>query len=148
MFRSVSTSRVSDDTYYSIYNHSPTSKAVSPALRALALEANELPQHEPSPFSTTSKKDRIGRVRFSEKVIHLIPLVLLLCALVLWFFSNPDINMPIKNELIAAKIKGGTTKRHAGSSATTRLENSHSDMIDLRISTHKGGHKLDTSLGN
>ncbi|KVI10079.1 uncharacterized protein LOC112501424 [Cynara cardunculus var. scolymus] len=147
MFRSVSTSRVSDDSYYSINNQSPTSKAVSPALRALALEANELPQYEPSPSSTTSKKDRFGRVRFSEKVVHLIPLVLLFCALVLWFFSNPDINMPIKNELIAARIKGGP-KRHADKSATTRLENPHSDMVDLRISTHKGGHKLDTSLGN
>ena len=53
----------------------------------------------------------------------------------------------IKNEIIAAKIKGGTTKRHADSSGT-QLENSHSDIFDLRISTHKGGHKLDTSLGN
>ncbi|KAJ9539780.1 hypothetical protein OSB04_026286 [Centaurea solstitialis] len=145
MFRSVSSSRVSDDTYYSIYNHSPTSKSVSPALRALALEADELPQYEPSQFSTPSKKDRFGRVRFSEKVVHLIPLVLILCALVLWFFSNPDVNMPIKNEIIAAKVKGGTTKQHTDSSGTTRLKNLHSEMI---ISTHKGGHKLDTSLGN
>lgn len=90
MFRSISTSRVSDDTYYSIYNHSPTSKAVSPALRALALEANELPQYETSsPFPTTPKKEKFGRVRMSEKAVHLIPLVLLFCALVLWFFSNP-----------------------------------------------------------
>ncbi|KAL4575998.1 hypothetical protein LXL04_012086 [Taraxacum kok-saghyz] len=105
MFRSVSTSRVSDDTYYSIYSHSPTSKAVSPALRALALEANELPQsYDSSPFSTPSKKDKLGRLRFSEKAVHLIPLVLLLCALVLWFFSNPDVHMPIKKELISANI--------------------------------------------
>lgn len=90
MFRSISTSRVSDDTYYSIYNHSPTSKAVSPALRALALEANELPQYETSStFPTTPKKEKFGRVRMSEKAVHLIPLVLLFCALVLWFFSNP-----------------------------------------------------------
>ncbi|KAJ0487651.1 hypothetical protein HanHA89_Chr14g0592741 [Helianthus annuus] len=89
MFRSVSTSRVSDDTYYSIYNHSPTSKAVSPALRALALEANELPQHESSSLPSTAKKDKLGRARISEKSVHIIPLILLLCALILWLFSNP-----------------------------------------------------------
>ena len=86
MFRSVSTSKVLDDSYYT---HSPTSKAVSPALRALALEANELPQYETSSFPSTPKKDKLGRVRFSEKAVHLIPLVLMFCALVLWFLSNP-----------------------------------------------------------
>lgn len=89
MFRSVSTSRVSDDTYYSIYNHSPTSKAVSPALRALALEANESPENDFLTFPTMLKKDKFGRNRFSEKSVHVIPLILLLCALVLWLFSNP-----------------------------------------------------------
>ncbi|KAI3519608.1 hypothetical protein L2E82_31878 [Cichorium intybus] len=149
MFRSVSTSRVSDDTYYSIYSHSPTSKAVSPALRALALEANELPQYESSsPFSTPSKKDKLGRLRFSEKAVHLIPLVLLLCALVLWLFSNPDIHMPIKNELNAAKIKGKTGQLDIDTSATTRLKNSHEGMSNLGLSKHTEGHKLTTTLGS
>ncbi|KAL7612320.1 uncharacterized protein LOC111892131 [Lactuca sativa] len=139
MFRSVSSSRVSDDTYYSIYSHSPTSKAVSPALRALALEANELPQYESSsPFSTPSKKDKLGRLRFSEKAVHLIPLVLLLCALVLWFFSNPDIHMPINKELIDTKIKGKTVGQEV---ATTRLENSLQRK-------YTEAHKLTTTLGS
>ncbi|XP_035839063.1 uncharacterized protein LOC110906286 [Helianthus annuus] len=137
MFRSVSTSRVSDDTYYSIYNHSPTSKAVSPALRALALEANELPQHESSSLPSTAKKDKLGRARISEKSVHIIPLILLLCALILWLFSNPDINMSIKNELVAGKIK----RKTVDTSAAIHIERSHADG-DFGISSHEEGKKL------
>ncbi|KAK9060987.1 hypothetical protein SSX86_018167 [Deinandra increscens subsp. villosa] len=143
MFRSVSTSRVSDDTYYSIYSHSPTSKAVSPALRALALEANELPQNESSlPFST-AKKDKLGRTRFSEKSVHIIPLILLLCALVLWLFSNPDVNMSIKNDLIDAKIK----RKGGDNSATIQIQGSQADG-DFGISKHEEAKKLETTIGN
>ncbi|KAL8192819.1 hypothetical protein R6Q57_027267 [Mikania cordata] len=131
MFRSVSTSRVSDDTYYSIYSHSPTSKAVSPALRALALEANEVPQHESSPFSMP-KKDKFGRSRFSEKSVHVIPLILLLCALVLWLFSNPDINMSIKNDLTVGQIK----QKVVDTSATIKIKGTLTDA-DFGISEHE-----------
>ncbi|KAI3793123.1 hypothetical protein L1987_35737 [Smallanthus sonchifolius] len=143
MFRSVSTSRVSDDTYYSIYSHSPTSKAVSPALRALALEANELPQHESSPFSTL-KKDKLGRPRFPEKSVHIIPLILLVCALVLWLFSNPDINMSIKNDLIAAKLKRKAVERDADTSATFQIQGSQAEG-DFGISKHEESKKLATN---
>ncbi|KAI3800058.1 hypothetical protein L1987_35365 [Smallanthus sonchifolius] len=141
MFRSVSTSRVSDDTYYSIYSHSPTSKAVSPALRALALEANELPQPESSPFSTL-KKDKLGRARFSEKSVHIIPLILLVCALVLWLFSNPDINMSIKNDLVAAKFKRKAVERDVD---TIQIEGSQAEG-DFGISKHEESKKLATTL--
>ncbi|KAI7749323.1 hypothetical protein M8C21_023658 [Ambrosia artemisiifolia] len=137
MFRSVSTSKVSDDTYYSIYNHSPTSKAVSPALRALALEANELEES-----SSLLKKDKIGRTRFSEKSVHVIPLILLLCALLLWLSSNPEINMSVKNDIITGEIKRKTVDR----GATIQIEVSHADA-DFGISSHEEGKKLETSIG-
>ncbi|KAD7480319.1 hypothetical protein R6Q59_009110 [Mikania micrantha] len=145
MFRSVSTSRVSDDAYYSIYSHSPTSKAVSPALRALALEANEVPQHESSPFSMP-KKDKFGRSRFSEKSVHVIPLILLLCALVLWLFSNPDIDMPIKNDLAAGQIKQKAVDRDVDNSATIKIKGTLTDA-DFGISEHEESKKLATSIG-
>ncbi|XP_071734344.1 uncharacterized protein [Rutidosis leptorrhynchoides] len=148
MFRSVSTSRVSDDTYYSIYSHSPTSKAVSPALRALALEANELPQYETSSFPSTPKKDKLGRPRFSEKAVHLIPLVLLFCALVLWAFSNPDINMPIRNDTIGVKIQQKVVEQNVDDKSNLiRIESSQGDA-DFGISKQKEGKKLATSMGN
>ncbi|GKC82465.1 hypothetical protein Tco_1138182 [Tanacetum coccineum] len=144
MFRSVSTSRVLDDSYYT---HSPTSKAVSPALRALALEANELPQYETSSFPSTPKKDKIGRARFSEKAVHLIPLVLMLCALVLWFLSNPDINMPMNNDSFGEKIKRNEVEGDVDSLNLIHIQSSQADA-DFGISKHKDVKKLATSIGN
>lgn len=87
MHRSASTPRVSDD--YSKYHSSPpssSSSSSSAALRALSLEADELPVLEP--MSEVYKKEK-SRIKFGETVVHIIPFVLLFCALVLWFFSNP-----------------------------------------------------------
>ncbi|GJU64585.1 hypothetical protein Tco_1246420 [Tanacetum coccineum] len=144
MFRSVSTSRVLDDSYYT---HSPTSKAVSPALRALALEANELPQYETSSFPSTPKKDKLGRARLSEKAVHLIPLVLMLCALVLWFLSNPDINMPKNNDSFGDKIKRNEVEGDVDSLNLIHIQSSQADA-DFGISKHKDVKKLATSIGN
>ncbi|KAH7549671.1 hypothetical protein JRO89_XS13G0064800 [Xanthoceras sorbifolium] len=45
----------------------------------------ELPTYDP--LSQLAKKER-SRLRFAEKAIHVIPLVVVLCAVILWFFSN------------------------------------------------------------
>ncbi|XP_057471542.1 uncharacterized protein LOC130760305 [Actinidia eriantha] len=103
MHRSASANRVPDD-YVKLHSSLPSSK-VSPSLRALSLEVNELPLFES--MSEVSKKDK-SRAKFAENGVHIIPLVLLLCALVLWFFSNPDIDVPIKGYSIAARIEGLT----------------------------------------
>lgn len=87
MYRSASSTRVSED--YFNYNTSPPK--VSSAMRALSLESSELPLYEP--FSTSSevaKKDK-SRLKFGENGVHLIPIILILCAFILWFFSNPGI---------------------------------------------------------
>ncbi|KAI3704954.1 hypothetical protein L1987_75184 [Smallanthus sonchifolius] len=78
------------------------SKALSPALRPLDLEDNKLAQYESSSFPTTIKKYKFWRARFSKKSVHLIPLILFFCAIVLWFFSNPMINTHIDNDFVAA----------------------------------------------
>ncbi|KAL7253690.1 hypothetical protein ACSBR1_008105 [Camellia fascicularis] len=104
MHRSSSTTRVSDD-YLKYHSSSSAAASPSPVLRSLSLEANELPQLEP--MSEASKKEK-SRVKLAENAIHLIPFVLLLCALILWFFSNPEINLPIKPDSIAGRIKGLT----------------------------------------
>lgn len=103
MHRSASTPRVSDE--YSKYRLSSSSSPskVSAALRALSLEADELPVLEP--MSEVHKKEK-SRFKFGEILVHVIPVVLLFCALVLWFFSNPDIDVPIKADSVAARIEG------------------------------------------
>ncbi|KAL6977604.1 hypothetical protein U1Q18_026396 [Sarracenia purpurea var. burkii] len=103
MYRSGSTSRVSDE--YLKYHSSSPAPSASAALRSLSLEGNELPLYEPP--SEASKKEK-SRAKFAENAVHLIPLVLLLCALVLWFFSNPDVNVAIKGDSVAARIEGLT----------------------------------------
>ncbi|KAI8540246.1 hypothetical protein RHMOL_Rhmol09G0247800 [Rhododendron molle] len=103
MHRSASTPRVSDD--HSKYHSSPpsSSSSSSAALRALSLEADELPVLEP--MSEVYKKEK-SRFKFGETVVHIIPFVLLFCALVLWFFSNPDIDVSIRGDSVAARLEG------------------------------------------
>ncbi|XP_073130123.1 uncharacterized protein [Henckelia pumila] len=114
MYRSASTNRFSDD-HFSYHSSSPSSK-VSAALRALSLEENELPVYEP--LSETAKKERF-RAKFSENAVHVIPLVLLVCALILWVFSNSEIDS--RGSSIAAKIEGMTIEGDVDTDGTGHL---------------------------
>ncbi|XP_059316092.1 uncharacterized protein LOC132066920 [Lycium ferocissimum] len=109
MYRSSSTTRVSDDyftSYYSSSSNSSPSQKVSPALRALSLEANELlPINDP--LSDIAKKEK-SRAKFAENAVHIIPFVLLMCGFILWLLSNPDVDAPLKGEGIATRIEGLT----------------------------------------
>jgi ABC-type uncharacterized transport system permease subunit len=50
----------------------------------------EQQQHLPTydPLSHVAKKE-LSRIRSAQKAVHLIPLLVLLCAIILWFFSSP-----------------------------------------------------------
>ncbi|XP_047319601.1 uncharacterized protein LOC124923679 [Impatiens glandulifera] len=85
MHRSSSTNRVYDE--YLKYYSSPS---------------DELPVLEP--LSESSKKVR-SRTRFSDNAIHAIPFLLLLCALILWFLSNPYLELP-RNEASVREMDG------------------------------------------
>lgn len=93
MYRSVSTSRVSENYYNNNSTSAASSPKVSPSVRALSLEANEIPLYEQTVLlsSEISKKERNTRPKFAENAVHFIPFVLLSCAFILWFFSNPGI---------------------------------------------------------
>ncbi|KAB1216022.1 hypothetical protein CJ030_MR4G008904 [Morella rubra] len=73
MLRSSSTSRVSEEFS-------------SPSLLSSSDADRKLPTFDP--ISMVAKKER-SRLRFAESSVHVIPLVLLLCVIVLWFFSHP-----------------------------------------------------------
>ena len=81
MYRSLSSTRVADD--YNINVGSPSSK--SPGLR-VCVSNEELPLYDP--VSELTKKER-SSTKFAENAVHLIPFLLLLCAIILWAFSNP-----------------------------------------------------------
>lgn len=76
MHRSASTTRASDEFFLNV---SP------PAVAPLAV-ADQLPTY--NPLSDASKKEA-SRRRSSESAVHVIPLVLIVCGIVLWVFSHP-----------------------------------------------------------
>ncbi|KAL1559323.1 hypothetical protein AAHA92_09676 [Salvia divinorum] len=97
MHRSGSMNRFSDD-HFSYYGSSSPSSKVPTALRALSDESgNELPMYEP--LSDAAKKEK-SRAKFAEKAVHAIPLVLLVCAFILWIFSNPGYSFYFPTDLI------------------------------------------------
>ncbi|KAM7491786.1 hypothetical protein LguiA_034707 [Lonicera macranthoides] len=146
MYRSASSTRISED--YFNYNTSPPK--VSSAMRALSLESSELPLYEP--FSTSSevaKKDK-SRLKFGENGVHLIPIILILCAFILWFFSNPDIDVPMKGggDSIAARLEGLTIEGDVDSDGT-QTTNLPLDLGDLeRFTKQDQFHKTSNKLGN
>nr|GMC98413.1 histone-lysine N-methyltransferase, H3 lysine-9 specific SUVH6-like [Ipomoea batatas] len=116
MYRSGSTNRVWDD--YMKYNSSSSpSQKVSSSIRALSLETNnEFPSYEP--LSADVNKREKARTKLAENAVHLIPLVLFLCAFILWFLSNPDIEVPMSGDAIAARIEGLTIDGDVDSDGT------------------------------
>ncbi|XP_027103101.1 uncharacterized protein [Coffea arabica] len=141
MYRSASTNRVTDDHFN--YLSPAASSKVSTALRALSLETNELPVYEP--LSEASKKER-SRAKFAENAVHIIPLVLLLCAFILWVFSNPDINLQTKGNSGAAKIEGLTIEGDVDSDGT-QTANLPLELVDLDSTKQEDGLRKASIFG-
>ncbi|GMY29931.1 hypothetical protein FCV25MIE_25173 [Fagus crenata] len=77
MHRSSSSSRVSEEFF------SSQSSSSSDTDQQLVLPTYD-------PLSHVAKKQN-SRLRSAEFAVHLIPLVLVLCATILWFFSTPEL---------------------------------------------------------
>lgn len=90
MHRSASTSRTSEE-YYMSMTTGGGAKGVSssPGYRS-SLDVDYLPTHDP--LSDTANKKEALRARFAENMVHIIPLVIIFCAMVLWFFSHSGKN--------------------------------------------------------
>ncbi|CAH2043980.1 unnamed protein product [Thlaspi arvense] len=100
MYRSASWNRVPED-----YSSAPP-KGLWMGSMVGPLEEEE-PASYNNPPEEMVKKDK-SRAKFAENAIHIIPFVLLACALVLWLFSNPDVDVGMREESIAARIEGLT----------------------------------------
>ncbi|EYU19462.1 hypothetical protein ABFS82_01G104600 [Erythranthe guttata] len=87
MYRPVSSSRVSDEFFS---NQSPAADT-----------EEQLPTYNPE--SHVAKKDK-SRLRSAEAAVHIIPLLLILCAVILWFFSSP-VEMVNKRDHIAGRLR-------------------------------------------
>ena len=81
MHRSASWSRSSDD-YFKHATNSP-----SPEHRSYSMfDGGSLLTYDT--VAELAKRER-ALVKFAENAVHFIPLVLLVCAIILWLFSNP-----------------------------------------------------------
>ncbi|KAM6582037.1 hypothetical protein CsatB_009039 [Cannabis sativa] len=99
MYRSASWNRVSDE--YNTVQSPPSMRTTS----SFEEEDEQLPLYEMQ-MGDMAKKER-ARLKLAENAVHLIPLVLLFCAFILWFFSTtPPDGRYNKGELISARIEG------------------------------------------
>lgn len=89
MYRSSSAARVSDEF---LINLSPAGKG-SPSLKSSSVVDQDLPIYTPIPDGT-KKESGLHQKVSGENAIHLIPVILVFCALVLWFFSHPTPSSP------------------------------------------------------
>ncbi|KAK8698437.1 hypothetical protein V6N13_114555 [Hibiscus sabdariffa] len=71
-------------------NLPPPTMASSQLLKAATASGDHLPEYS-DPITGTNKKEMVYHHHNGkgERVIHLIPVVLFLCALTLWLFSLP-----------------------------------------------------------
>ncbi|KAK6117470.1 hypothetical protein DH2020_048797 [Rehmannia glutinosa] len=90
MYRSGSSTRVSDE-FFSTPTAIPTTTDTE----------HQLPTYNPE--SHLAKKDKI-RLRSAETAIHIIPLLLILCAVILWFCSTP-VDMANKGDPFAVRMR-------------------------------------------
>ncbi|WOK92802.1 hypothetical protein Cni_G01494 [Canna indica] len=86
---------------------------------------HHLPTYDPQ--SEVAKKEA-NRAKVAENLVHLIPFVLLLCTLILWFFSHPtaEISMVTKENTVVGKMKktavGGNHNKWNGSTMTIGMD--------------------------
>ncbi|KAL9242762.1 hypothetical protein vseg_016730 [Gypsophila vaccaria] len=126
MHRSSSNTRVADDFY-----KNSSAYYSSPAPADGGDVAGNLPMYNPT--SHVAKKER-SHVRSAENAVHLIPLVLVLCAAILWFFSNPvDVVNKMPDTLVARheglKAAGGVDIDGTQNSLLAHLELDDSDLL-------------------
>ncbi|MCL7024482.1 hypothetical protein MKW94_019071 [Papaver nudicaule] len=131
MHRSTSLSRTSEEFF--IHAASPSSKN--------SLDSSELPVYDPN--SDVGKKEKL-RIKFAENVVHIIPVVLVLCAVILWCSTNTEVEMVSKDRSIVSKINGLTIDgdidvHDSGTGLLSSLDQEESDPRPKKVSKRKAG---------
>ncbi|KAG7030866.1 hypothetical protein SDJN02_04903, partial [Cucurbita argyrosperma subsp. argyrosperma] len=133
MHRSVSWNRFSDE-YYSSSSPSPALSSTPGQALRLSFDGNEQPTSYPADEIVKREK---ARVKFAATAVHVIPLVLVLCAILLWFFSNPEIDAGMRWDPMAARIEGlnveGEIEREFGGAQNEALPILDSTPSTLKI---------------
>ncbi|KAH7686637.1 hypothetical protein IHE45_04G117900 [Dioscorea alata] len=135
MHRSASTTRASEEYLVSLAQGGARS----------AMEMDQLPTYDPQ--SEAAKKEAL-RARFAQNMVHVIPLVIVFCALVLWFFSYPDIDFASKDDAILARIKNLTIDGYSNWNGTSMaMSLGSADAIDATGVEQTGSELENKELG-
>lgn len=134
MYRSSSSSRVSEEFFF---NSSPNLKST------ISTETEELPTFNPQ--SHVAKKER-NRLRSAENAIHLIPLILLLSAIVLWVFSSP-VTMVNKADSIVARLNIAVNQPGINADSSKRSFTSKIESEDIDATVKSLGQENNEAEG-
>lgn len=85
MHRSAGWNRFSDE-YFKHATSSSSPSAAGHRSSYSMFDGNGLPTYDP--IADLAKRER-ARVKFAESAVHVIPFILLVCAVILWLFSHP-----------------------------------------------------------
>ncbi|KAK4279470.1 hypothetical protein QN277_011249 [Acacia crassicarpa] len=99
MHRSASWNRYSED-YFKQFTTYQSPGRLKFSSSSSAIYDSDLPLYDP--VIEVTKKEK-ARIRFAENAVHVIPLVLFACAIILWLFSNPDV--ALKGDLFGPEIE-------------------------------------------
>ncbi|PON92443.1 Transmembrane protein [Trema orientale] len=141
MYRSASWNRVSDHDYGSMQSPPPSSMRTASSFED---SDQQLPLYDLQ-IADMAKKEK-ARLKFAENAVHLIPLVLIFCAFILWLFSTtPDGS---KGESIVARIEGlsieGEIDNDSDGTQTGIIPTVDLRYMDSpRLTTHKASKKMD-----
>lgn len=134
MYRSSSSARVSEEFFF---NSSPNLKST------ISTETEELPTFNPQ--SHVAKKER-NRLRSAENAIHLIPLILLLSAIVLWVFSSP-VTMVNKADSIVARLNIAVNQPEIHEASSKKSFTSKLESEDINATDNSIGQENNESEG-
>ncbi|GAB2274213.1 hypothetical protein Dimus_008980 [Dionaea muscipula] len=146
MYRSSSTTRVTDE--YPKYSISPPSQTSgggggnrSPVdddgIASHNHSHNQLPLYNHN--FHVSKREK-SRLRSSDNAVHFIPLVLLLCVIILWFFSNP-VDVVKKADSLAARVEALKVAVGVDVDGTQNSLLHHLVLEDAKLGGDKTGKK-------
>ncbi|KAJ9140036.1 hypothetical protein P3X46_030723 [Hevea brasiliensis] len=140
MHRSASWNRMANDYFL----HSSQNGAAGMRISSSA-EEKELPAYDP--IMEMAKKEK--RIKFAENAVHVIPFVLMLCAFLLWFFSNPDVEVGNKTDSITARIEGLTIEGDIDTDSDgTQTGFLPIDLVDQDATRRTTDHKIARKFAN
>ncbi|RDX74101.1 Wall-associated receptor kinase 3, partial [Mucuna pruriens] len=147
MHRTVSLNRFSDD----YFKHATSSPSSGHRSSYSMFDGNNLPTYDP--IADLAKKER-ARVKFAENAVHVIPFVLIVCVIILWLFSNPDVGIigdplgaRIEGLSLEGEIENDSDATKASSLPTSDCPNKCGNLnIPYPFGTHEGCYLNDTFL--